>query len=175
MTTPDTSPRENQDGMRLLGSGKAFREELCNMISGTRMFRDFDWHDIEALSDYMQAYTASKGLTLFREGDGGNYLCLIIQGKIDIYKKDQNDRRKVVATIGPGKTLGEMSIIDGEPRSATAITAEPATLALLTKDNFQRLVREKPGLATQILLQVSRLLSQRLRSTSGKLVDYLEE
>lgn len=175
MSVLDTQPNQPQDGMRLLGSGKAFREELCNMISGTRMFRDFDWHEIEALSDYMQAYTTSKGLTLFREGDSGNYLCLIIQGKIDIYKKDQNDRRKVVASIGAGKTLGEMSIIDGEPRSASAVTAEATTLALLTKENFQRIVREKPGLATQILLQISRLLSQRLRSTSGKLVDYLEE
>lgn len=163
-----------RDALRLIGSGKAFRAELCNMIAGTQMFRDFEWHDIEALSDYMQAYEAGKGLTLFKEGENGSYMCLIIQGKVDVCKKDQNDKIKVVASIGAGKTLGEMAIIDGEPRSASAIAIEPTTLALLTKVNFQRIVSEKPGLATRILLQVSRLLSQRLRRTSGQLVDYLE-
>lgn len=163
-----------RDALRLIGSGKAFREALCNMIAGTQMFRDFEWCDIEALSDYMQAYEASKGLTLFKEGENGSYMCLIITGKVDIHKKDLNDKKKIVASIGAGKTLGEMAIIDGEPRSATAVAIEPATLALLTKINFQRIVSEKPGLATRILLQVSRLLSQRLRRTSGQLVDYLE-
>jgi len=163
-----------RDALCLIGSGKAFREELCNMIAGTHMFRDFDWHDIESLADYMQAYEASKGLTLFKEGDSGNYMCLIIRGKVNVCKKDQNDKTKIVASIGTGKTLGEMAIIDGEPRSASAITLETTILALLTKDNFQRIVNEKPGLATRILLQISRLLSQRLRCTSGLLVDYLD-
>lgn len=170
----DSPHNDARDSLRLIGSGKAFRAELCNMIAGTQMFRDFEWHDIEALSDYMQAYEASKGLTLFKEGENGSYMCLIIQGKVDVYKKDQNDRKKVVASIGAGKTLGEMAIIDGEPRSASAIAIEPTTLALLTKQNFQRMVSEKPGLSTRILLQISRLLSQRLRRTSGQLVDYLE-
>ncbi len=171
-----TDPLHNdaRDALRLIGSGKAFRAELCNMIAGTHMFRDFEWQDIEALADYMQAYEASKGLTLFKEGENGSYMCLIIQGKVDVCKKDQNDKMKVVASIGAGKTLGEMAIIDGEPRSASAIAIEPTTLALLTKINFQRIVSEKPGLAARILLQVSRLLSQRLRRTSGQLVDYLE-
>lgn len=162
------------DSLKLLGSGKAFQEELCRMIEATQMFRDLEWHDIEALSDYMQAYEASEGSTLFREGENGTYLCLIIKGKVDVYKEDHNDRRKIVATIGSGKTLGEMAIIDGEPRSATAVMVEPTILAILTETNFLRLVSEKPALATKILLKVARLLSQRLRRTSGQLVDYLE-
>ena len=160
--------------LKLIGSGQAFRSELCAMLETTQMFRDFEWHDIEVLSGYMQAYEADKGVTLFREGENGTYLCLIIKGKVDIIKGDQHDKEKVFTSIGPGKTLGEMAIIDGEPRSATAIVAEPTTLAILTKANFHRIINEKPGLATNILLKVARLLSQRLRHTSGQLVDYLE-
>jgi CRP-like cAMP-binding protein len=162
------------DSLKLIGSGQAFRAELCSMIETTQMFRDFEWHDIEALSGYMQAYEASKGTTLFHEGENGTYLSLIIKGKVDIVKEDHHDKEKIFTSIGPGKTLGEMAIIDGEPRSATAIAAEPTTLAILTKTNFLRIVSEKPGLATKILLKVARLLSQRLRQTSGQLVDYLE-
>ncbi len=169
-------PRANgiHEGLQLIGTGKAFRDPLCHMIASTHMFRDFDWHDIETLSEYTQAYEAPKGLTLFKEGDIGNYVCLIIKGKVDVYKRDLNDNEKIVAQIGAGKTLGEMAIIDGELRSASAITAEQTDLILLTKDNFLRILNEKPGLAARILLQVSRLLSQRLRRTSGQLVDYLE-
>ena len=94
-----------RDALRLIGSGKAFRAELCNMIAGTHMFRDFEWQDIESLADYMQAYEADKGLTLFKEGENGSYMCLIIQGKVDIHKKDLNDKKKVVDSICAGKTL----------------------------------------------------------------------
>ena len=171
-----SSPQKNDmlDSLKLLGTGKAFQDELCDMIAATQMFRDFGWRDIEALSGYMQACEASSGTILFREGDKGTYMCLIIKGKIEVCKEDHNDRKKIVATIGSGKTLGEMAIIDGEPRSATAIVVEPATLAIFTETSFLRIASEKPALATKILLKVARLLSQRLRQTSGQLVDYLE-
>lgn len=161
--------------LQLIGAGQSFHGELCSMVESTQMFRDFDWHDIQALAGYMQAYQADQGAMLFEEGESGNYLCLIIAGKVEVHKADHHAQRKVVATIGPGKTLGEMAIVDGEPRSAGAVAAEPTTLAILTKTNFHRITAEKPALATKILLKVSRLLSQRLRQTSGILVDYLED
>ena len=164
-----------QDAFQLLGSGTAYRDELCTLISGTQLFRDFDWTDIETLANYMQAYSIPKDTTLFNEGDNGTYMCLIIEGMITIYKQDQNNQEKLVANISNGKTLGEMAIIDGEPRSATAIAAEHTTIAMLTKNNFQLIMSEKPGLSTKILLKISRLLSQRLRQTSGQLVDYLAQ
>ncbi len=143
------------------------------MIGATQMFDDFEWHDIEALADYMQAYEAGKGTVLFREGQGGDFLCLIIEGKVDIVKEDIDGKRKTIAVVGPGKTLGEMAIIDGEPCSATAIVSEPVVLTILTQANFFRIINEKPALATKILLKLARLLSQRLRLASGLLVDRL--
>lgn len=161
--------------LTLVGTGQAFREEFCEMIESTQMFNGFEWHDIEALSGYMQAYEARGETTLFHEGESGLYMCLVIKGRVDVYKEGRHDEEKIVAIIGAGKTLGEMAIIDGEPRSATAIVAEPTTLAILTKDNFLRIISEKPPLAAKILLKIARLLSQRLRRTSGLLVDYLED
>lgn len=171
-----TEPQKNAvpDGLQLIGAGQSFRQELCDLIAATQMFNDFDWRDVETLSDYMQAYQAPAGTTLFREGEAGEYMCLIIKGKVDVLKKDQNDHAKVVASIGSGKTLGEMAIVDGEPRSATALVAGATTLTILTKANFLRIVAEKPTLAAKILLKIARLLSQRLRQTSGLLVDYLD-
>lgn len=160
--------------LRLISTGKAFKGKLCDMVETTQMFGFFDWHHIEDLCDYLEAYEADEGVTLFREGEQGNYMCLIIEGSVDILKEDSNETNKTVSIVGRGKTLGEMSIIDGQPRSATAVVSEPTTLAILTKENFQRLIKEKPALAAQIMLRIASLLSQRLRVTSGVLVDYLD-
>ncbi|MBY0578733.1 MAG: cyclic nucleotide-binding domain-containing protein [Burkholderiales bacterium] len=160
--------------LRLISAGQAFKDELCGMVESTQMFGDFEWHHIEDLCDYLEAYEADQGVTLFREGEQGNYMCLIIEGSVDILKEDSHETRKTVSMVGHGKTLGEMAIVDGQPRSATAVIAKPTTLAILTKANFQRIMKDKPALATQILLKIASLLSQRLRFTSGVLVDYLD-
>lgn len=163
-----------QNGLILIGAGKDFKEVLCSMIETTQMFGDFEWRDIQDLSHYMEAYKAPMGATLFREGDQGSYMCLIIEGEVEVVKEDLHETRKVMATITAGKTLGEMALIDGQPRSASAITSVSTTLTILTKANFQHILRDKPALAAKILLKIASLLSQRLRFTSGLLVDYLE-
>lgn len=169
-----TSPSETLAALELIGTGRTIVERLCTMLEESQMFGDLEWPEIQTLASYVQAYRAAQGTTLFREGESGGYLCLIVEGRVDICKEDRAQENKTVATVGPGKTLGEMAMVDGEPRSATAIVAEPATLLVLTRENFTRLTREKPGLAAKVLLKVARLLSQRLRLTSGVLVDYLE-
>lgn len=174
MTTEQRDTPSGIESLKLMGTGTAFHQELCEMIEASKMFGDFEWHDIEALSRHMQAYEASAGTTLFHEGETGDYLCLVIEGKVEIYKEDRNAQEKIVAVITAGKTLGEMAIVDGEPRSATAVMAEPTILAILTRTSFQRIAAEKPALATKIMLKIARLLSQRLRQTSGLLVDFLE-
>lgn len=160
--------------VELLGAGSAFHEEFCGLLEGTRIFNDFDWQEIEALSTYMQAYRAAPNATLFREGDRGDYMCLILGGQVNILKEAHDSEDKIVSSVDTGKTLGEMSMVDGEPRSATAVTADDTTLAILTRASFNRLIQDKPALGVKILMKVARLLSQRLRRTSGILVDYLE-
>lgn len=161
--------------LQLLGAGSAYRDEFYSLLESSRIFNDLEWQEIETLTSYMQAYRADRNVTLFHEGDGGDYMCLILDGQVDVLKEAHDAEERVVASVDRGKTLGEMSMVDGEPRSATAITATPTTLAILTRSNFNRMTHEKPGLAVKILFKVARLLSQRLRRTSGILVDYLEE
>jgi CRP-like cAMP-binding protein len=75
--------------------------------------------------------------------------------------------------IGPGKTFGEMSLIDGEPRSASAIALDDSKVLVLTEENFHRLVYQYPHLGAMVLLKLAQLMSQRLRQTSDLLVDFL--
>jgi CRP-like cAMP-binding protein len=78
-----------------------------------------------------------------------------------------------MATAGPGMTLGEMSMIDGEPRFATCLAIEPTTIAVLTRDEMARIIIERPAIGSKILINLVTLLSQRLRRTSSKLLALL--
>jgi CRP-like cAMP-binding protein len=66
-----------------------------------------------------------------------------------------------------------MSLVDGEPRSASVITVEPTLMLVLTGEQFSLLAADVPRLAIKILLKITKLISQRLRHTSGTLLEYL--
>ncbi len=162
------------DAFELLGSGASFKGEICEMIADTQLFADFGWLDIEAMAGYLQCCRVADGSTLFSEGDTGSYMCLLVKGQVEILKNDHNGKPQSIVSITKGKTVGEMSIIDGEPRSATCVASQDSVLLLLTKENYGRIIKEKPVLAVHILEKLAKLMSQRLRGVSGQLVEYLE-
>jgi CRP/FNR family cyclic AMP-dependent transcriptional regulator len=112
---------------------------------------------------------------LFHEGDQGSFMCIVLQGRLDIRKQDAQHDDKTVATVHAGRSLGEMAMVDNEPRSATAVVRESALLAVLTQESFVAITRDKPALAVKLLLKVAQLISQRLRHASGILIDYLDK
>ena len=160
--------------LELLGGGDAYRDKIAALLERGYLFREFDWAQIATLAGYMGLYRAPPGTTIFREGDRGEYMCVLIEGQLEMHKEDSSGAKKVVATMTPGKTMGEMAMVDGEPRSATAIVSREAVLVVLTRENFTLLSHEKPALAMKIMFIIARMLSQRLRQTSGTLVDYIE-
>lgn len=160
--------------LEILGSGIASSDRISALLESAQMFRDFEWAQISALSSYIQLYRAKPGSILFREGEKGDFMCVVLEGKLEIRKENHQGVAKTVSTALPGRSLGEMAMVDGEPRSATAVVIEPTMLAVLTHENFQLIMRDKPALATKILMKIAQLLSQRLRQTSGILVDFLE-
>ncbi|HZW12009.1 MAG TPA: cyclic nucleotide-binding domain-containing protein [Noviherbaspirillum sp.] len=164
---------QSMEGFQLMGAGAAFRDEICDMIAETQLFSDFDWKDIQALAAYVQCYQVAAGTVVFNEGDAGSYMCLLVKGEVDILKNDHEGVARRIVNVTRGKTIGEMSIIDGEPRSATCIASQDSVLLLLTKENYQRIIKEKPVLAVHILAKLAKLMSQRLRGASGQLVEFL--
>jgi CRP-like cAMP-binding protein len=157
----------------LIGDGESFREQLCSMIEAVPMFSDLARADVQLLAGYVRAYEAKKGTEIFKEGSKGMFMCIVLTGRVDILKQDQEGEQKKVATVRPGKSMGEMSLLDELPYSATAVAKEDTELLLLTRMNFERLDREQPVLCNAVLRQIARLMSLRLRQTTGILLDYL--
>ncbi len=160
---------------------KALTEQPCTPSQIVRLIEKTNWaaglsaKELEALSRFLHVCLADKGAVIVREGGREAYLCLIAEGKVSIVKQGADRVAKQIGLAGVGRTVGEMSLIDGEPRSASVIAEEPTILVVLTGEGFANLSLEVPRLALKVLLKISKLISQRLRQTSGALVDYLEE
>jgi len=160
--------KSSDDGLMLMGVGESFHEELCSMLESALIFRDFERNDIESLAKYAGAYKAKKGTKIFKEGDRGCFMCVLVVGRIEISKE-----HKEISIIREGKTMGEMSIVDGMPYSATATAVEESELVYITKINFDKFVATHPAAAVMLYHQIARLMSLRLRQTTGILCDYL--
>ena len=107
------------------------------------------------------------------EGDWNDYSGRVGRRLVHISTEDSGPVAKVLATLGPGKTFGEMSLVDGQPRSATAIVREDATLLVMTDRKFRAMCNDFPRLGVKLLLMIASMVSQRLRQTSGQVVDFL--
>jgi len=172
---PDTgSDRHLLEGLERLGSGVPFVDEIFALVGHSQFFADFSYDDIKLLAGYMDVYRAQPGQTVIREGEIGDYMLMIINGDIDIFKRSLTGEQQHITVVTPGMMLGEMSMIDGEPRFATCVAVKVATFGVLTRDNMVRIILEKPSVGAKILIKLVTLLSQRLRHTSAMLLHYMK-
>ena len=153
---------------------RAIADEIYGLVGRSLFFAEFSREDISILAGYMDVYRVQPGEIIIREGDGGDYMLLIVEGYVDILKKGMRHEQQHMTTVGPGMTLGEMSMIDGEPRFATCIATEPTTFAVLHRDDMAKIILDHPSLGSKILVKLVSMLSARLRQTSARLLQYLE-
>jgi CRP-like cAMP-binding protein len=108
------------------------------------------------------------GATLFHEGDNSDWIGLVVKGRVKVSCYGADGRERLVAVIGPGELLGELSAIDGEPRSATATALEPLDAHVLTSDEFVALLEKHPSATLGIL----RSVIGRLRDSDKRRVEF---
>lgn len=164
------------DRLELLGSGTSYTVTIADMLERADMFRDMSRQEVNIFAQYVQAYNAPVGAEVLREGDRESYMFVVAEGKLDILKHSGDSREnKRIATVRAGKTIGEMSLLDGLPHSATAKVVEPSVLLLMTKTHFEQVINEQPEVALKMIRKMATLMSLRLRQTSGVLIDYLNK
>ncbi len=165
---------ERFPGLVYLGDATAFADRIQENIQHIQLFEDFERDEIELLAARLRCYRAPAGATVIREGDGGDFMVILLDGQCEIVKNDPTGVPQPLSLAGPGKTLGEMSMIDGEPRFASCVALEDTLFAVLDRDSLSRIIADHPRIGIKILMELVLLLSQRLRATSGKLVQRLD-
>ncbi|MEI6207005.1 MAG: cyclic nucleotide-binding domain-containing protein [Desulfuromonadales bacterium] len=149
-------------------------QRRAEMLEKTQLGKGLEWSEVQSLSGFMEAYKVGAGNVVCQQGEACAFLSIVCRGRVDIIKEGLGNKNKIIASLGPGNSLGEMSLIDGEPRSATAVAHTPIELLILTKEGYERLSNEYPRLWGKLVVKIAKTLSRRLRQTSGILAEYLE-
>ncbi len=123
------------------------------------LFAGLDKKDLQLLAGACQERKYSAGSTLIKQGDTGVGLYVITGGTVHITKATDPDRAEIdLGTAGPGNVLGEMSLLDDLPRSATVTAVDDVTALLLPVWEFRTTLRNQPNIALRLLTTLSRRL-----------------
>jgi CRP/FNR family transcriptional regulator, cyclic AMP receptor protein len=133
------------------------------------IFRELHPEGIERLAAICAEETYRVGEVVFKEGDVGDKLYLILDGRVRISREVSGMGEEALAILGPGSAFGEMSLIDDFPRSADARVHERCRLLVLTKSALEDLLFLDKDLAYEILWNFVKILSARLRETNDKM------
>jgi CRP/FNR family cyclic AMP-dependent transcriptional regulator len=121
-----------------------------------------------------------RNTVLINEGDEGDSLFIVLSGRVKVYASNDAGREVVIDFHGPGEYLGEMSL-DGAPRSASVVTVEPSTCAVVSRAQFREFILAHPDFALHLigkLIQRARLATENMKSLAlsdvyGRLVRLL--
>jgi CRP-like cAMP-binding protein len=130
---------------------------------------DLDADEIAAVLMRGESRTVAQGATLFYKNTEADGLWMIEEGVVSILSGDDHDSSARLATLGPGQFVGEMGLIDGKTRSATAQADSPVRALLLDKQAIVALIKCEPATALKITRNIARELSHRVRHSSALL------
>jgi CRP/FNR family transcriptional regulator, cyclic AMP receptor protein len=125
------------------------------------LFESLDDATARELCELIETLDCPAHQVLFHAGDVGDAMYLIERGKVRICVQAKDGHEVTLATLGRGDFFGEMALLDGERRSADAVVAEDARLALLSREHFLSFMRSSPDVALEMLTAVA----NRLRHT----------
>jgi CRP-like cAMP-binding protein len=145
----------------------------CDLLDGLELFIGFSYPEIRVFQKYLTRMQILKGTVIFKEGDAGDSMFILASGKVAIFKGVEGSQH-ILSREARGRVIGEMSLLDSEPRSAGCIAEVDSVVFSLSNENLKLLAYEHAGLAYKFTTCLARLLSKRLRRTTGLLAELLE-
>lgn len=156
-----------------LGGASQYEDEIFEIVDSILLFEDLGRDEISRLCGMMECFCAKSGDLITKEDDDGDFLCIILTGSVAIAKRGPDGEDKQLSIVGPGASLGEMSLINGKPRFATCVAREPTDIAVLTRDTIYDILVFQPSLGSKVLLLLLQSTLERLRETSDRLLPFI--
>lgn len=136
-------------------------EKLATFFAEGTLFNNLSKEELTQLAQIARERRFDRGQVIFYEGDLGGSLYIIVTGSVKIVIMADDGREHILGLLHQGDFFGEVSLIDGEPRSATAIALDNVSVVMISRDDFIRLLRENPEMSLKIMVT----LCERLRKT----------
>ena len=140
---------------------------MDDVLRRAPLFAALDDEQAAELRASMSEVTLARGDALFHEGDPGDRLYVVTEGKVKLHRTSPDGRENMLAVLGPGELIGELSLFDPGPRTATATALTEVKLLGLGHGDLQPWLNARPEVATALLRAVAR----RLRKTNDQMSD----
>jgi CRP-like cAMP-binding protein len=137
------------------------RDEIVELLGGTTLFGGLTKKDLAKVVAAGKELTFRAGEELTEEGSSEGRCFVVLSGEVKVVREGRTK-----ATLGPGKILGELALLDGGPRTATAIALTDVGTLSLSRWNFHPLLKEYPSIAEALLVMLCRRLREAERSVA---------
>lgn len=158
-------------------SPEAAAELAARLLIAPTALMQLTLAEAQVVVRYMHPQRVAQGTIFIREGDGRDtgFMLLLIDGEVTVETLVVSRNEPIIIMLlGPGSLIGEMSLLDGQPRHASCIAATPLRCAVLTREALQVLMDEHPRIAAKLLLVLALRVSERLRDSTDKLKMYVQ-
>lgn len=139
---------------------------VVSQLKQVPLFSGLDDESLQMLARSCRRRHFPARVALFHQDDPGQTLYLIVSGRVNLQKPTAAGTTVGIAQRGPGDYIGEMSLLDGLPRSADAVTAEATDVLMLDRPEFLKCLKDSPKMALHIITK----LTARLRESDAQLV-----
>ena len=140
--------------------------QISKILKQVSIFRMLGKESIDFIVERLKFKTYEADEIICKTGDPGDTMFIIINGGVKICVYGNDNKERVVATLGPGDYFGEMALLTGEPRSATVVTTDSSEMFLLQKNDFDVILEKFPSIS----LSMGKIVSKRLRETLSKAI-----
>src|SRR6478609_5546567 len=147
--------------------------DISSLLKNVAIFKDLDDNEIAEIAEVCREEKFVSGEYIFREGEHGNRLYLIVDGEVRISRDVPGSGEEALAVLKPGALFGEMAVFDRTERSTHAISNGGTTVFTISRPDFEMLLDFNREMAYKVLWACVRLLSSRLRSTNDSLRSFL--
>lgn len=142
-----------------------------NVFANNQLFFGLSDTQMQMLLDVAEEKVFTAGETIFREGEMGDSIVIIVSGKAELIKKKKDGSEVILTTCSNGAFFGEMTLINIEPRSATIRATEDTEVIYLKNTALGDIFQTERELFIVLLINMTRIISKRLRQANNKLME----
>ena len=137
--------------------------ERVAFLKSIDIFSETPDHILASVARIMEEVELTSGESLIQEGEPGNCLYIVVDGKVRVLSNE-----RTLQILGPGKMVGELALLDPEPRSASVTAVDDAYLFRIDKQPFDEVMADRPEIALGIIRTLTRRIRQLGRVVSGE-------
>lgn len=145
--------------------------DICSFLKCVDLFQDLDDNEITALIAKAKEERHEDKHFVFKETELGDAMFVVLDGTVKIVKMVAGNKFKTLVALGVGDFFGEMALLDGQPRSASAMSHGVARVLRIGREEFSALMTENPYLGLKVVIRLARNLTDRLRKTNEQVVE----